>query len=840
MPRLHRLVFGALFLTLLLHGSTATADVPTVELSRGSQASLDIVIGAQASAQVRQSADELAEYLQKLSGAKFTVQTGNGSRGIVLGRTTDFTALPFAVAFDTGAFDREAYLLRSHSQGLYLLGASDLAVSHAVWDVLYRLGYRQFFPGPTWEVIPEPRDLKLAVDASERPDFYSRRIWYNWGLWGYNNEPYQQWCRRNRATQGFRLNSGHAYGGILAANQAAFAAHPEYFAEIDGKRRTTGGDLKFCISNPGLRKLVVDHAVRTITASPDLDSISMDPSDGGNWCTCAACVQWGSPSDRALTLANEVAQAINSLGLGDKYVGMYAYNEHSPPPTIQADPHVIISVTTSFLRGGHSFDEIIEGWQAQGATTGVYDYLSVVAWDWNLPRGGKAARITAVQSSLPRYHQQGARFYDAESGDCWGPCGLGYFLASRLMWDVDEAERTDEIVDDFLARAFPSAQQPMREFYRLINQDNQRRPPADIVGRMYRSLAEARKATDDPRVHDRLDDLILYTRYVELYYGFAAGRTPLEEVARHAYRIRKTMMVHSYGLWSRLLDQRAALSADHPWKSEQPFTADEITELLTTGIANNLPVDPGFDSVAFSDRLVPATPLNLPRVQPGSWPASPQDHQRHFIWVDNENQELNLRVRVAKRWANRMPKLSLYSPQEVKIEPVATDESYLPDGIERTLKLATPYQGLHRIETIDGGDHTYIQWPSGMPVTVQSGIDTSNVTTHFRGAWTLYFYVPKGTAVVGGWASRIANWAPRISGKLLDGSGREVWDFGKTEEGWFRVPVPAGEDGKLWKFENSQGQRLLMTVPPYLARTSEGLLLPAEVVEKDRATQDQR
>ena len=808
---------------------------PTIELSHDSQASLAIIIGDKASVEVRKSAEELTQYLEKMSGAKFAVKSGDGSRGIVVGRPNDFGELPFNVAFESGPFHREDYLLRSHSQGLYLLGASDLAVSHAVWDLLYRLGYRQFFPGPTWEVIPEARDLQLAIEASESPDFFSRRIWYNWGLWGYNDQPYQQWCQRNRATQGFRLNSGHAYDNILAANRDEFAAHPEYFAELDGKRRTEGGDIKFCISNPALRKLVVDHAVSTVKASPELDSLSMEPSDGGNWCTCDACRQLGSPSDRALILANAVAQAINELGLGEKYVGMYAYNEHSPPPKVKADPHVIISVTTAFLRGGFTFDQIIEGWQSQGATTGVYDYLSVVAWDWNLPRGGKAGRIAEIQTSLPKFHQQGARFYDAESGDCWGPCGLGYFLAGRLMWNIDEAEQTDEIVEDFLGRAFGTAIEPMREFYRLINQDTSRRPPHDLVGRMFRELDEARRATGDPSVHKRLDDLILYTRYAELYYGFAAGQNTVEVVARHAYRMRKTMMVHSYGLWSRLINQQAALTEGHAWKSEEPFTPAEIEATLRNGIANNQPVDLGFESVPFSNNLVPATALNLPHVEMGSWPDSPQDRQRHYVWLDEETQELNLQVRVVKLWANRQPTLSLYSPLEVKIEPVATDESYLPDGIERALKLATPYRGLHLVETIDGGDHTFITWPLGMPVTVESGIDTLSVTEHFRGQWSLYFYVPKGTKVVGGWASRIANWAPRISGKLLDGSGREAFDFGAAEEGWFKVQVPEGEDGKLWKFENSQGQRLLMTVPPYLARTSEGLLLPSEVVEKDSA-----
>ena len=73
--------------------------------------------------------------------------------------------------------------------------------------------------------------------------------------------------------------------------------------------------------------------------------------------------------------------------------------------------------------------------------------------------------------------------------------------------------------------------------------------------------------------------------------------------------------------------------------------------------------------------------------------------------------------------------------------------------------------------------------------------------------------------------SRASWWTPE---------GRAVLDFAKAEEGWFQAPVPPGQDGKLWKFENSQGQRLLMTVPPYLARSAEELLLPQEVVEADR------
>ena len=822
----------AILCIAMISPGNVLAAPPPVDLSRARQALLSVVIGKDASEGTKAVAADLAAYLGKMSGAEFKIETGDGSRGIVLGRPTEFSKLPFAVTFNPGPFAREDYVLRSHPSGLCLIGATDLAVSHAAWDLLYRLGYRQFFPGETWEVVPPPSDLKIAIDDRQSPSFYARRIWYNWGLWGYNDVPYRQWCQRNRAVKGFDLNSGHSYESIIAANQAEFDKHPEFFSLIAGQRKTRGGDLKFCVSNPELRKLVVAHAVRFFKNNPAADSISLDPSDGGGWCECAACARMGSVSDRVVTLANETAAAINGLNLGAKYVGIYAYNEHGAPPSVRVDPHVIPSATTAFIRGHYTFDQIVEGWQARGATMGVYDYLSVVDWDWNLPRGGAASRPSYIAEFLPRIHARGIRFYDAESGDCWGPCGLGYYVAGRVLWDIREAQKLDALVSDFLEKAFGSARDPMREFYHLITEDRQRRSPSDIVGRMYRHLDAARRATSDPKVRRRIDDLILYTRHAELYYAFANRSGSVEDVARHDYRIRKTMMVHSYGLWCRLINQQAALTAGHPLKNDQPYGAEEIDRMLSDGIQRNQPVDPGFTGREFSKKLVPATRLKLPKVAPGSFPGEPQDHQQYWVWIAQPG-ALDLAIRVQKVWANRLPKVSLYSPLEVSLKAVASDESYRPDGKERRIVLKTPYAGLHRVETVDGGDFTRITWPAGTPVSVESGIDTPDVTSHFRGAWSLYFYVPKGTRIIGGWASRVANWAPRISGKMLDPDGKEALDFGKLEDGWFRVPVAAGQDGKLWKFENSQGQRLLMTVPPYLARSTEELLLPQEVVESD-------
>jgi len=131
--------------------------------------------------------------------------------------------------------------------------------------------------------------------------------------------------------------------------------------------------------------------------------------------------------------------------------------------------------------------------------------------------------------------------------------------------------------------------------------------------------------------------------------------------------------------------------------------------------------------------------------------------------------------------------------------------------------------GLYRLDIADGSDLTLVDWDDGTPMTLVSTVEEP---ARIGGRWHLYFYVPKGTPVVGLFADG--------DGRMRNADGKELLAFDSKKANFYSVPVGPGQDGRLWSFHFSAGTRRLMTVPPCLARNPRELLLPREVVEADR------
>lgn len=842
MPAAGRWV-GTILFFVLFAGTVAADEKPapatTVRLAAGGRALLPVVVPARPSERVRRAASILADYLGRISGATFAVEAGDGRAGIAVGLARDFPVLDLQSFWDgKDPTHREDYLLRSHGNGLHVIGATELAVEYAVWDLLHRLGHRQFFPGRTWEVVPRTADLAIAVDVREHPAFVSRDIGFGFGPWDGRGQPYAEWCLRNRlAVAGGDptvMSVGHAFDQVRRDRKEEFARHPEYLALVGGKRVATG-EVKFCISNPGLRRLVADYAVNHFVKHPEANSVSLEPSDGLGWCECDQCRALGSVSDQLVTLLNEAAVAVRARHGTQKRIGIYAYGEHAPPPRLRVDRQIVVNVATSMTVGDYTTDQLIDGWRRQGAQIGIREYYGVYPWDRDLPGRCHMADLEYLKKSIPHFYQKGARFLTAESSDNWGVAGLGYYLTARLLWDVREADRVEALANDFLDKAFGQARQPMAEFYRLIDAASRPRISSDLIGRMYRALDEASKKTEGAAVAARIGDLFLYTRYVELYRAYAYVEGPerqrgFEALVRYTYRMRRSGMVHSLAVWRGLpyYDSTVKLptgvgyevsEGKDPWKDSTPISVKERQDFVAEGITRHRLTD--FTPVEYGTDLVAASPLGLPDVAAGTAGLYFRDRAVFYTLAGQPPAALPLSIKGGLLYQNLGPaKLALSA-----VASAAQTERLVvpPDQKEHALRLQPRVSGLHRLDVTDRTAGTSLSWPAGTPWTIPAG---PKELTELHGRWTLYFYVPKGTKVVAGYADGL--------GELQDAGGKRVFTFSGLPD-YFQVEVAPGQDGRLWKFANTLGQRVLFTVPPYLARDARELLLPAEVVRADAA-----
>jgi hypothetical protein len=303
---------------------------------------------------------------------------------------------------------------------------------------------------------------------------------------------------------------------------------------------------------------------------------------------------------------------------------------------------------------------------------------------------------------------------------------------------------------------------------------------------------------------------------------------------KHVYRMRRTMMIHALALFrdvdnrdkSVTLPENGAFNVaegKNPLKDPRPFEAAEIDELISAGIARRKLFD--FTPVAFDDDLVPAGALGLKSGKPGSLGIFSRAPRNYITWVEpsavaNGAAKLEFTAAAGLIYQDRGPaKIDLYPAAEAESKSVAHAE--IPPTREPvTVALDTRFAGRQRIEVVGGGA-VRVDWPAGKPVTIESSFERPG---ELHGRWSLYFYVPKRTKLVGGFGEGV--------GKMLDADGSLAHTF-EGKPGYFSVPVPAGHDGRLWKFDFCAGDKLLMTVPPYLARSAEELMLPKSVVERD-------
>jgi len=777
---------------------------------------------------------ELARWLGQMTGAKFTVTNDVSGGGIVLVRTNSTLAAAADVERLKGK-GNEAFVIRAEGDAkLWIVGTTDLAIEHGVYYFLDKLGCRWYLPNDHWTIIPQRSSIGLSIDRVEAPAFRMRSLAATGGFGkGLPVDPkgeiqarWTMWKTRNGLNGEFSM-SGHAGEAFNTAHKAELVAHPEYLAEINGKREWayTG---KPCVSNPDMVKLYV--ADRLALAKRGTVYVSVEPADGGGYCTCEKCQKLGPVSNQVYFLANAVAKALAAEYPGT-YASLYAYWEHAGVPTIDLETNVYVAVVPYGLqRTGLTGEELLLEWEKKVPRLGVYDYWVLPDWSSDLP--DLSFRDT-VPAKIRFWHAHHVDSFMGQTGNGAGAMGIVAYVASRLLWNPATDEKA--LLDEFYEKSFGAAAPPMRRMFNRWNDGFML--TGNELAYSFRDIQEARSLAKDEAVRARVNDFALYVQYLRLWTEFRGGGKDHKEATAALYnylwRTYDSAMLSTFRLqqWFFFTFEKGAqwIADEWPlkdpsapvWAALKPVTDAEIDELVASGVKAFVPVE--YDHHTYSTKLVPlVTPAPTLKAD-GAWTTTPRmmGGQSYDFWATQGMTQVELQISCGPRRASHealFDRVTAYDPNGKQVFSL----DVVTDGASRPLTIPTAIAGAYRVTVMDMKLGYNLKAPADLRFCLASAFISIAPCPR------LYFFVPKGI-------KRLALYAASaVPIELLDGDGKLVGD---KANGLIVKDVPAGQDGKVWSLRGFKGWTPLLPLnfPAKFAYTPDALIVPNDALSDQPA-----
>jgi hypothetical protein len=256
---------------------------------------------------------------------------------------------------------------------------------------------------------------------------------------------------------------GHTWHRAVPSTEADFAAHPERFALLGGKRTMTGGEaqIQFCISNPEVQELLYQDLEKHFKQG--FQNVDLGQPDGFRGCECEACTKlYGTGSDwseKVWILHRNLAERAHKA-FPDRTVtiAVYAITEKLPKTFKLFPPNVRLGMSGTR-------DHELAAWRNFGAPQGFSTYLYY--WCPNMmPRYFPMRTPLYVETAAKRLMaaQVHSIARDGNGGIAFGLEGPTYYTMGR-MFDGPGTHTAKDLVIEYVAAAFGKAAPAMMGFY---------------------------------------------------------------------------------------------------------------------------------------------------------------------------------------------------------------------------------------------------------------------------------------------------------------------------------------------------------------------------------------
>jgi hypothetical protein len=459
-----------------------------LELARAGKTAYVVLLAADAPAQEKHAAEELAAFLQKVTGATFPVRAGADAGAgpfIAVGPGAARQATPTLKLEDLG---NDGIVIQLSGRNLLLTGGpgSRRGTLYAVYTFIEEQAGVRWWTSKVTRISSTP-SLSIPADLAQRyvppfefrdvpfrdsvdsPDFAVRLKCNGWA------GPWQD--KDSLVRGGSILTAGkvHSFYQFVPPSKH-FAQHPEWFsADKDGRRYANeGGNWKYrgqlCLTNPELPAVLAEQAMECMRKEGRLDGVSVSQNDWGGRCLCAKCKavedEEGAPSGALVRFVNAVAERVEKVYPNAFVITLaYEYNR-KPPKTTRPRPNVVVylcNIECSFLqpledpkaKANQAFREDLEGWAKVCQRLWVWDYVTdyrhLIQPHPNLRVLGPNVRLFLRNNAkgvfeLGNYDSLGGEFNE-----------LRTWVLAKLLWQpqLDDRVLVKEFVEGYYERAAP-------------------------------------------------------------------------------------------------------------------------------------------------------------------------------------------------------------------------------------------------------------------------------------------------------------------------------------------------------------------------------------------------
>ena len=482
----HRLLKAALLFLCTLLASPLLAGSESVRLTEDGVPKVVVVVPEEPDEEEREAAAELIQHIGEMAGATAPkVSAGedlpDGLTPVYLGRAAPDALL--ARIREEGN-DPQSFILRVRPDRIDVRGLGGGAGTLiGVYELLEQLGMRWFAPGDFFTVTPDK--ATLALERQETVQVPSFKMRHMRGGAALHHDRGGLWRQRNRMPGVRRPVGRHGMPPLGRFDPK----HPDRYGIVHGKLNKKKG--VYNVSNPDTLEAVVDHIVKKFEKNPDMerfiystgthDHPLMDERPESRALDAGVRNPFsGMPSqtDRWVWFYNRVLERFDER-LPDKEleIAFYAYgNKMLPPQRWEPDERLRPTLAPIILCRRHSplnpvctdkhnVRQIVEGWTQHGVEMYHRGF-----W-WNLASFGAPFPLwSRLGELIPWAHEVGIKGWSPQVSGDWGADLPNFYIGAKLMWN-HEAD-VEALMDDFAEKFFGSASEPMREYYRMIDEAN--------------------------------------------------------------------------------------------------------------------------------------------------------------------------------------------------------------------------------------------------------------------------------------------------------------------------------------------------------------------------------